>query len=160
MAERNASNVNDFPLQKAVKLVISGVKKSGQISENDFKARLVVPYELSKDEVAELVNKFEDSGISIVDEKGEPSSLSLQVQEASEQAEAAEKAQAASESERVYDSVRMYLKEIGKVPLLSRDEEVAVAKRIEAGDESAKDELAAANPVSYTHLTLPTTRSV
>ena len=68
MAERNASNVNDFPLQKAVKLVISGVKKSGQISENDFKARLVVPYELSKDEVAELVNKFEDSGISIVDE--------------------------------------------------------------------------------------------
>ena len=145
MAERNASNVNDFPLQKAVKLVISGVKKSGQISENDFKARLVVPYELSKDEVAELVNKFEDSGISIVDEKGEPSSLSLQVQEASEQAEAAEKAQAASESERVYDSVRMYLKEIGKVPLLSRDEEVAVAKRIEAGDESAKDELAAAN---------------
>ncbi|MST87068.1 sigma-70 family RNA polymerase sigma factor [Lactobacillus porci] len=145
MAERNASNVNDFPLQKAVKLVISGVKKSGQISENDFKARLVVPYELSKDEVAKLVNKFEDSGISIVDEKGEPSSLSLQVQEASEQAEAAEKAQAASESERVYDSVRMYLKEIGKVPLLSRDEEVAVAKRIEAGDESAKDELAAAN---------------
>lgn len=145
MAERNASNVNDFPLQKAVKLVISGVKKSGQISENDFKARLVVPYELSKDEVAELVNKFEDSGISIVDEKGEPSSLSLQVQEAAEQAEAAEKAQASSESERVYDSVRMYLKEIGKVPLLSRDEEVAVAKRIEAGDESAKDELAAAN---------------
>jgi RNA polymerase primary sigma factor len=43
------------------------------------------------------------------------------------------------------DPVRMYLKEIGKVPLLSSDEEIELAKRMEAGDEEAKKRLAEAN---------------
>ena len=43
------------------------------------------------------------------------------------------------------DPVRMYLKEIGKVPLLSADEEIELAQRMEKGDESAKKRLAEAN---------------
>jgi len=43
------------------------------------------------------------------------------------------------------DPVRMYLKEIGKIPLLSTDEEVELAKRMELGDEEARKRLAEAN---------------
>lgn len=45
----------------------------------------------------------------------------------------------------IEDPVRMYLKEIGKVPLLSADDEIELAKRMEEGDEEAKKRLAEAN---------------
>ena len=45
----------------------------------------------------------------------------------------------------IEDPVRMYLKEIGKVPLLSAEEEIELAQRMEAGDEDAKKKLAEAN---------------
>ncbi|WP_236158333.1 sigma-70 family RNA polymerase sigma factor [Lactobacillus delbrueckii] len=144
MAKENASNVNDFPLEKAVKMVITGLKKTKQIREKDLKAQLLLPYGLNDAETAKLVEEFADNGISIVDDQGEPSALALKAEEEAEKKEQKELV-ASSDNDLVYDSVRMYLKEIGKVPLLSRDEEVEVAKRIENGDESAKDELAAAN---------------
>jgi len=43
------------------------------------------------------------------------------------------------------DSVRLYLREIGKIPLLKADEELALAKRVVAGDKLAKDQMAEAN---------------
>ncbi|MCR5182114.1 MAG: RNA polymerase sigma factor RpoD [Clostridia bacterium] len=53
--------------------------------------------------------------------------------------------QAASKNLSVDDPVRMYLKEIGKVPLLTADEEIELAKRMEEGDEEAKKRLCEAN---------------
>ena len=43
------------------------------------------------------------------------------------------------------DPVRMYLKEIGRIPLLSSEEEIELAKRMEMGDEEAKKKLSEAN---------------
>ena len=54
----------------------------------------------------------------------------------------------------IEDSVRMYLKEIGKVPLLSADEEIELAKRMELGDVNAKQRLAEA--LSLIHISEPT----
>ena len=50
-----------------------------------------------------------------------------------------------NDSVSIDDPVRMYLKEMGKVPLLTADEEIEIARRVENGDESAREKLAEAN---------------
>lgn len=130
-------------LDKLVKQVVKEVKKKKEITDKDFTARLIKPYNLQGKAVDQLVQEFEDNGIAIVDEKGEPSKLALKKQKDVEKAEL--KDMSAPSSVRMNDPVRMYLKEIGRVSLLNADQEISLAKRIEAGDEIAKQELAEAN---------------
>lgn len=122
-------------LKKNKQQTVSYVKLTDDLAE---------PFGLEKEQMDEMIQKFEDEGIGVVDEDGNP--LAKQLNKEEEAAEEAKKEEMiAPPGVKINDPVRMYLKEIGRVDLLSADEEVSLAKRIESGDNTAKQELAEAN---------------
>jgi len=111
-----------------------------------------------KDQIDDIYEFLDKNGIAVVTEREEPNLEELKKIDSEEedpdikaQMEKDPKAKeidleaAISKTVAVDDPVRMYLKEIGKVPLLSAEEEVELAKRMEQGDEYAKQKLCEAN---------------
>ena len=127
----------------AVKAVIKDYKKKKQITEDDLTSKLIKPFELKSTAIDDLMQKIEDNGIAIVDENGEPATISLKKQKKVSKKEMSD--MSAPSGVKINDPVRMYLKEIGRVSLLTADEEVALALKIEQGDQEAKQRLAEAN---------------
>ena len=94
--------------------------------------------ELDSDQIERLYDRFESLNIDIVEEIDT-------AEEASEDIADLETDVVSTEGVAIDDPVRMYLKEIGKVPLLNAVEEVEIAKRMADGDQEAKQQLAEAN---------------
>ncbi len=140
------NNQNGQTLKEATSKLLAERKLFGQILYDDLSAQIAIPYELDAEGMDKLIQQFEDAGVSVVDADGGPTSRQLSSESAKEpEVEMAEDETALSSNVKINDSVRMYLKEIGRVPLLSADEEVNLALRIQQGDQEAKQELAEAN---------------
>ncbi|MCW3777388.1 RNA polymerase sigma factor RpoD [Levilactobacillus namurensis] len=128
---------------KTVRALIKDKKKAGNISYDELTDKVASPYSLDAKQMDKLLETISDAGISVVDAKGEPDPRAVKAQKAVSKKELKEAS--TTTGVKINDPVRMYLKEIGRVNLLTADEEVALALRIEKGDEEAKQELAEAN---------------
>ncbi|KRK38883.1 DNA-directed RNA polymerase, sigma subunit (sigma70 sigma32) [Levilactobacillus parabrevis ATCC 53295] len=128
---------------KTVRALIKNNKKVGHITYDDLADKVATPYTLDAKQMDKLLETISDSGISVVDAKGEPDPRAVKAQKAVSKKEL--KDAGTTTGVKINDPVRMYLKEIGRVNLLTADQEVALALRIEKGEEEAKQELAEAN---------------
>ena len=114
-------------------------KEKGVLTYEEL-AEALKGLEMDADSLDELYNAFHDNNIEIISENFEDE------EESSDEGDAlAIDDVALPKNASINDPVRMYLKEIGKISLLSLDEELALSKKIEEGDEEAKRILAESN---------------
>ena len=156
--EKTAADVQINPADKKVDLIKELVEKS-KTNKNKLTystiADVLESTELDKGQMDDIYDTLMTKGIEIVSETEEDFDLILAEEghehELTEDPDLVMDDAADDDLEdipkgiAVDDPVRMYLKEIGKVPLLSADEEIELAKRMEAGDEEAKKRLCEAN---------------
>ena len=151
--EKEAPETPDAPLplldlsDAAVKKMIKQAKKRGYVTYEQLNS--VMPSEeVTSEQIEDVLAMMSEMGINVVeteeaeaDEEGEAREEPEEEEtEAGELVEVTAKPPAKSEAkepaERTDDPVRMYLREMGSVELLSREGEIAIAKRIEAGREA------------------------
>ncbi|MBN9079932.1 MAG: RNA polymerase sigma factor RpoD [Rhizobiales bacterium 62-17] len=128
----------------AVKKMIKAAKKRGFVTHDELNA--VLPSEeVSSDQIEDIYAMLNEMGINVVDsEDAEEGESEEGGEEEADGGDLVETARAtavvattkAEPADRTDDPVRMYLREMGSVELLSREGEIAIAKRIEAGREA------------------------
>ena len=121
--------------------IIKNVKNKGNITYGELASELG---EVEPEEIDKVFEAFEELGINVLkdDDLLEPDIDDL---EEVEEIKLDELETSNLDGVNVDDPVRMYLREIGKIPLLSFDEELDLAKRVLEGDEEAKQKLAESN---------------
>ena len=120
----------------SVKKMIRAAKKRGYVTVDQLNS--VMPSdEVSPDQIEDTMSMLSEMGINVVEEEDSedaPEEVSTEIVEAGKKAVATVAKK--EPTDRTDDPVRMYLREMGSVELLSREGEIAIAKRIEAGRET------------------------
>ncbi|MEW9125181.1 MAG: RNA polymerase sigma factor RpoD [Thermotaleaceae bacterium] len=133
---------------ESVKTLIDKGKKRGILTYGEIMDTLE-EIELDKEQVEEVYDNLTSMGIDIIGERGEEDLDELpdveEIEDIPETEEIVDLDISIPKGINIDDPVRMYLKEIGKVPLLSAEEEIELAKNMEQGDDEAKRRLCEAN---------------
>ncbi|WP_299349210.1 RNA polymerase sigma factor region1.1 domain-containing protein, partial [uncultured Maritalea sp.] len=125
----------------AVKKMIKGAKKRGYVTYDQLN-EVLPSNEVSSEQIEDIMAMLSEMGISVIEEdEVEEHEAEQRAKTGTEVAVAtgtaiASKSNAREGSDRTDDPVRMYLREMGTVELLSREGEIAIAKRIEAGRDT------------------------
>ncbi|GGE38561.1 RNA polymerase sigma factor RpoD [Actibacterium pelagium] len=129
-----ADDVSMDMSQAAVKKMIAEAKERGFITYDQLN-QVLPPDQVSSEQIEDVMSMLSEMGINIIEdeEAEEEQQQSTAVVEASTSREVTVATQETEKLDRTDDPVRMYLREMGSVELLSREGEIAIAKRIEAG---------------------------
>ena len=126
------------------RLLAKGKKNGGTLTYGELIDALQ-KQDMSPDEMDDMYQRFSDEGVEIVDDVQISATEKEPVDDDPPEKEEVEIDLSVPEGISLDDPVRMYLKEIGHVPLLTAEEEVELAQRMEAGDEEARHRLEEAN---------------
>ena len=119
--------------QAAVKRMIAEARERGYITYDQLNS-VLPPDQVSSEQIEDVMSMLSEMGINVIeDEEAEEAEAGGAVVPVSTSREIAVAAPETEKLDRTDDPVRMYLREMGSVELLSREGEIAIAKRIEAG---------------------------
>jgi RNA polymerase primary sigma factor len=137
----------ELTIDQVKEQLVEAGKKQGRLTYNEITGKLA-PFEQDSDQMDEFYSYLEEQGVEVTeasDDSDDDDDENPKFTMEKEEEEFDLNDLSVPPGVKINDPVRMYLKEIGRVDLLSADEEIELAKRIEKGDEEAKRRLAEAN---------------